>query len=103
MSPGTSAPASFFPNVRRFPSRLFLPECDSSCNAFPYAAENTRPPLVSGQQLSGDVRGSFLVAWFELAIEHQLAQLVFYVTDPAARRAVEEPHQLVAIQRALPL
>ena len=58
---------------------------------------------MTGQQLSGDLRGPFLVAWFELPIEHQLAQLVFHVTDPAARWAVETPHQLVAIERALPL
>ena len=51
----------------------------------------------------GDAGGGFDVVRGEGAVDHEFAQVVFDGRDPAAGRAGEEAHELVAVERALQL
>ena len=56
--------------------------------------------LLLGQHLSGDALGGGFVVGGECAVDDELGEMVFDPADPAARRAVGERHQLVAVERA---
>ena len=51
----------------------------------------------------GFVQSGFLVAWFQRAVEHHVAQVVLQVADPPAGWTPEDLHQFVAVERALQL